>query len=152
MHEFTHYQVRDIMTLNPVAVPPHARLRELEAIFEAHDFNALPVIDAERRLVGMVTKLDLLRAFAFGPESMIPLYKDIMERKAEKALNPFPETVAPETPVTRVLHLMVESRKKSFPVVDDGVLEGIVAREDVLRTLREASEGRLPNRLTGQHP
>ena len=152
MHEFTHYQVRDIMTPNPVVVGPHTRLCELEEIFEAHDFNALPVIDGERRLLGMVTKLDLLRAFAFGPESMIPRYGKIMERKAEKALNPFPETVTPETPVTRVLHLMVESRKKSFPVVTGDILAGIVAREDVLRTLREASEGCLPYRLGGQCP
>lgn len=147
MHEFTHYQARDIMTWEPVVLKGSVRLIEVEKIFEAHDFNGLPVTGNEKELIGMITKLDLLRAFTFEPQSVIPKYRDIMDQEVGSIMNPAPETVSPETPATRILQKMVDSRKKSFPVVVDRTLVGIVAREDILRALREASEGRLPDRL-----
>jgi CBS domain-containing protein len=53
-------------------------------------------------------------------------------------------TVAPDDPLTHVLQKMVHTRCKSFPVLEDDRLVGIVAREDVLRALRRAAEGRRP--------
>jgi CBS domain-containing protein len=55
-----------------------------------------------------------------------------------------PVTVPPRQPLTRTLQKMIDTRNKSFPVVDDGRLVGVVAREDVMRGLRRADAGERP--------
>jgi CBS domain-containing protein len=50
MYEFLSYRVRDAMTPDPVTIAPTARLAEAEALFERHEFNALPVVDADVQL------------------------------------------------------------------------------------------------------
>lgn len=144
MYEFLEYRVLDVMTRPAVTIAPGTPLREVEALFEAHDFNALPVVGSDGELVGIVSKLDLLRAFRFTEESLFPPYDEIMERPAETVMRRRPETVRQRTPLTRVLERMIETRHKSFPVVDDHHVIGMVAREDVLRGLRRAVAGEKP--------
>ena len=141
MYEFLRYRVQHVMTRDPVTVAPGARLQDVEALLERHQFNALPIVDGGRRLVAIVTKLDLLKAFVFTPDSIVPPYRDIMRRPVEDVMTSDPLTVEPDLPLTRVLELMVTTRNKSFPVVEDGRLVGVVAREDVLGALRRAAAG-----------
>jgi CBS domain-containing protein len=146
MYEFTFYQVRDVMTLKAITVTKDTLLGEIEDIFEKHDFNGLPVIDGEGNLVGMVTKLDLLKAFDFDMSSKIPAYATIRNYPCEKVMSGNVTAVRPESPLTRVLHSMIETGYKSFPVTQDGKLKGIVAREDIIKALSRAARGISPER------
>lgn len=139
MYEFLNYTVRDYMTVDPFTVFPDTRLRELESIFQDHDFNGVPVVDADGMLVGLATKLDLMKAFTFTPESMIPPYSAIMERSVDTVMTREPSTVSPDLPLTRVLQRAVDMRTKSFPVVEQGQLVGVIAREDLIRALHDAT-------------
>ncbi len=146
MYDFLNYCVRDYMTEHPQTVRTDARLRELQEIFEQHDFNGVPVVDDENRLMGVVTKLDLLKAFSFNIEAMVPQYEAIMERTVATIMAREPITVSPDLPLTRTLQRIVEMRTKSFPVVEDHQrLAGIIAREDILRALRDATRAESPN-------
>jgi len=51
----------------------------------------------------------------------------------------------PELPLTRALQAMIDASTKSLPVLEQGRLVGIVAREDVLRAIRRAAEGQGPD-------
>jgi CBS domain-containing protein len=141
MYEFLDYRACDAMTAEPVTVRPEASLAEVEAVFEKHDFNGLPVVDEAGALLGVVTKLDLMKAFRFTDESIFPPYEEIMTRPAGTVMTRDVLTVTPRAPLTRVLEKMLDTRNKSFPVVDDGALVGVVAREDVLGALRRAASG-----------
>lgn len=143
MYEFLDYQVQDVMS-QPVTIRPQASLGEAEQLLEKHRFNGLPVVDVTGDLVGFVTSLDLLRAFTFGEDTILPPYEDIMRRPVEDVMTREPHTVRPRTPLTRILRKMIDTRNKSFPVVDDDRLVGIVAREDVMRALRRADAGEKP--------
>lgn len=142
MYEFLHYQVRDAMTADPITIRSDTRLREAEELFEAHDFNGVPVVDLRQRLLGFLTKFDLLKAFCFDEQVMVPHYDEIMEQTVETVMTHDPVCVSPQLPLSRLLQKMVEMRAKSVPVVDDGRLVGIIAREDVLRALRRATATR----------
>ena len=142
-----YYQVRDVMISDPITVDKHVTLSDVEAIFEEHDFNGLPVVDENRRLIGMITKLDLLKTFAFTEKSKIPLYNAIMDQKISKVMTKAPCVVYPETPLTRVLQDMIDTGHKSFTVVENAVVVGIVAREDIIRALRDAGQAEIPARL-----
>jgi len=144
MHEFLQYRVRHVMTTTLKTIEPSALLAQAEAIFDQHDFNALPVVEPAGRLVGILTKLDLLAAFAFTPASIIPQYEDVMRSRVEEQMTRELVTVGPDLPLTRVLQELVETRNKSLPVLDGTRLVGVVAREDVLRALRRAAAGEHP--------
>ncbi|MFO7639829.1 MAG: CBS domain-containing protein [Candidatus Competibacteraceae bacterium] len=139
MYEFLHYQVRDAMTTDPITIHPGTRLREVEELFEAHDFNGVPVVDPQQHLLGVLTKFDLLKAFCFDEQAMVPPYNEIMEQTAATVMTRDPVCVSPQLPLSRLLQKLVEMRTKSLPVVDDDRLVGIIAREDILRALRRAT-------------
>lgn len=136
MQRFFDYSVADFMTRDPITIDPEAKLMEAERLLESHDFNCLPVVDDEERLIGVVSKLDLLRAFIFTARTMIPPYEEIMRQQVRELMVEEPRVVTPDLPLTRVLQLMVETRIKSLPVVSEGQLHGMISREDVLRALR----------------
>ena len=145
MYEFLEYEVRDVMS-KPVTVGPDTTLAEVGELLEGTGFNAVPVISDGSALVGFVTSLDLLRAFSFGTETLLPQYDHIMRRHVSSVMQQVPDAVNPRTRLTRVLERMVATRNKSLPVVDphDGSVVGIVAREDVMRALRRAQSGARP--------
>ena len=116
-------------------------MRELGAMFERDDFNAYPVED-DGQMVGLVTKFDFLRCFAFTPNQMVPRYDDLMKRTVSDVMTSEFIYVRSDTKLTRVLQLMVEHRFRSVPVIDSGHrLEGMIAREDILRALKACAAG-----------
>jgi len=130
----------------PLCVAPNTTLAEAEKLLEQHGFNALPVVDAEGRLEGVVTALDLLRAFDFSEDAILPAYHRIMQRSVASVMSRDAQTVTPRTPLTRVLRKLVDSRSKSFPVVDGGRVVGVVARVDVMQALRRGDSGEKPGK------
>lgn len=141
MYDFVKYRVAEVMTGSPISLGPDATLAEAQALFEQHGFNGLPVVDEAGQLQGVVTKMDVLKAFTLRPEAIVPRYDDIMQHPVSEVMTHSPVAVSPETPCTRVLQRLVDMRIKSMPVVEDGRLVGVVAREDVLAALREATSG-----------
>lgn len=146
MYEFLQYQVADVMTTNPIVIAPDTKLREVEALFEAHDFNGVPVVNPQHNLLGILTKFDLLKAFSFDTHTIVPQYDDIMEQSADTVMTSKPISVEPHLPLSRLLQKLVEMRTKSLPVVENERLVGIIAREDVLKALRRAAiNHQIPN-------
>jgi len=146
MYEFLDYVVSDVMS-KPVTIGRDATIAEAERILEQTGFNGMPVVDAGGALVGFVTSLDLLDAFRFTPDAMLPPYDQIMGKPVSSVMVQTPAVVQPRTRLTRVLEKMVDTRNKSFPVVDpDGDrLVGMIAREDVMQALRRAGAGERPS-------
>lgn len=144
MYEFLDYRVLDAMTQDPTTVTPETSLARAEELLERHGWNALPVVEPPRRLVGVVTSLDLLKAFRFTPDHLFPPYEQIMSRPVREIMSEKLATVNPRTPLTRALEKMVRTRNKSLPVALDGELVGILTREDVMKALRRAVSGEKP--------
>ena len=142
MYEFLDYQTRDVMTASPTTVSPDTALAEAERILEAKDWNALPVVSASGELVGMLSELDLLRAFEDEEDATFLPYEQIMRRPVSDVMRRDFQSVTPRTPLSRVLARMLQSGAKSLPVLDaDDRLVGIVAQVDVMRGLRRAVAG-----------
>jgi CBS domain-containing protein len=142
-YEFLEWRAEDVMS-KPLCIPPSTTLAEAERLLEQHGYNALPVADDSGQLQGVVTSLDLLRAFDFNEDVILPDYAQIMERSVATVMTRDAQSVTPRAPLTRVLRKLVDTRNKSFPVVDAGRVVGVIAREDVMRALRRARSGETP--------
>jgi CBS domain-containing protein len=56
--------VKDVMTLKPVTITPEAAISDAARIMHKHDFNRIPVVDDEGKLVGVIARDDLISVFA----------------------------------------------------------------------------------------
>ena len=140
MYKFLQQTVADYMTRNVRTVARDLSVRELNEMFERDDFNTYPV-EEDTQIVGLVTKFDVLKCFAFTPSQMVPRYDDLMNRTVADIMIPAFIYVAADTRLTRVLQLMVEHRIRSIPVIDnEHRLVGIITRRDVLRALSASAE------------
>jgi CBS domain-containing protein len=92
---------------------------QLGTLFEQHDFNAFPVME-DGQVLGLVTKFDFLRTFAFTSSQMVPLYDDLMSRRVADVMTEAIVHVDPTLPLTRVLQLMasLKMRGKSAMLFD----------------------------------
>src|SRR5271163_4013872 len=139
MYRFLESTVEKYMTRAVTTVTRQTTMRELEALFEKHDFNSFPVLD-EGKMLGIVSEFDFLRAFAFTSSQIVPHYDELMGRPVADVMTEAVVHVDPTSPMTRVLQLMVSLKSRSFPVMNaDLRLEGMISREDVMRALREST-------------
>src|ERR1700735_2342752 len=140
MHRFLEGKAEQYMTHAVTTVTRRTTMRELEALFRKHDFNSFPVVE-EAKMLGIVTKFDFLRAFAFTTGQMVPHYDELMRRPVGEMMTEAVVHAEPAAPLTRLLQLMVNLRSRSFPVIRaDQQLVGMISREDVMRALKEATE------------
>jgi len=136
VYKFLEQTASSYMTCNVKTVQRDHNLLTLSEMFEQDDFNSYPVAD-DGQVVGIVTKFDILKCFAFTPSQMLPRYHDLMSRKVGDVMTPEFIYVSPDTRLTRVLQIMVEHRIRSIIVLDSmQKLVGIIAREDVIAALK----------------
>ena len=132
--------VADVMTRRVVAAKEDAEFKEIVACLRSRRISALPVVDAQSRVIGVVSEADLLlKEAATTPQHLGWRWlRPGMERKASAALardlmtRPA-ITIRREASVAEAAGLMSARRVKRLPVVDGaGHLVGVVSRGDVL--------------------
>ncbi len=142
MYRFLECTVGQYMTRVVKTVSRHTTLRDLEGLFTKHDFNAFPVME-DTEMVGVVTKFDFLKTFAFTTKQMLPHYDELMGRTVEDVMTEAVVHVEPAAPLTRTLQLMVSLKARSFPVMTaDRKVVGVIAREDIMRALKDTAHER----------
>ena len=142
-------QVGDVMHRTTVAVQPGTLVVEAARMMLAHRVSGLPVLDADGRLVGIVSEGDLLRRAELGtdgkpagwlrglllPSSVAADYVTTHSRHVSGVMTHHPVFVAPDTELEEVAELMLRKHLKRLPVLRGGVLVGVVSRADLLRLL-----------------
>jgi len=131
--------IRDVMTPSPRTVGPATSVLDLQHLFIAYGFNAFPVVDGSNTLLGIVTKLDLLRIFRHGSQRLLPDLSSLWAENVADIMRRRVVTLAPDDAVTAAVDHMLSARLRSLPVVIDrgrkALLVGIVSRGDVLGAL-----------------
>lgn len=139
--------VGDVMTPNPMTIGPDRTVAELVELFLRHDFNALPVVDGDGILLGLVTKLDLLRLLRPGEALQIPDWSGVSDTPVDRIMRHGVLSVELEDTAAVAADLMVATGLRSLPVVQRGpgapLLCGMLSRGDLLKGLRlETGSGR----------
>ena len=118
--------VRDIMTEHVVTIDPNATVEEAVGLLLRHGISALPVIDGDRRLLGLVSEYDLLKNLFDGQSTSRPVSEYMMREV---------RTVAPVDNVASVAEWFLAERYRRYPVVDNGRLVGVISRRDIMRII-----------------
>lgn len=101
-------------------------------------YPALPVVDDNLRVLGVVSEYDVFTALKegrtiheFSAESLMTC------GHAEHGACDTPITVTPSTPIEDIVDLFIQRTVSILPVVEDGKLVGIISRKNIINALAE---------------
>jgi CBS domain-containing protein len=133
LHDFGKRQVGEIMETNVQSVHSYTKA-DVIASRMIEGFGAVPVVDNQQRLIGIVSEHDLLSSLNRGQRWGDLTAEDVMTRS--------PYSIRPETTIATLVHVLQASNLIRVPVVDaQDKLIGIVARRDILRAYLAAGVG-----------
>jgi CBS domain-containing protein len=145
-------KARDVMSKPVISVHPDTPLREVARLLLDKKISAVPVVDNNGTLIGMVSEGDLIRPdraareawrqswleiFAEG-EPLAPellAWLQSQNHNARAVMSAPAVTVTEDTELGEIARVLITHRIKRVPVVRDGRVTGIVARDDLLRAL-----------------
>ena len=143
---------KDIMTKEVITVTSDLAVEKLAEIFWENRISGAPVVDDSGTVIAVVTENDLIdqNKKVHIPTMISILDSVIMLEKAnkiEKEIRKMTGTtvkdicsdalvsVESETPLDEVATIMAEKQVHTLPVLDDGILKGVVGKSDIIRTM-----------------
>ena len=140
---------RDLMTPDVVTVPPETPVMAMARLLADRGISAVPVVDAEGKVLGIVTEADLIRRLAgeedkpsswFGalfadPASQAERYARTHGVTAKDLMTEKVVSVTPDTTAAHIAQMMEKQNIRRVIVVENEKLKGIVSRADLLRAL-----------------
>ncbi|MDE2039773.1 MAG: CBS domain-containing protein [Elusimicrobia bacterium] len=118
---------KDIMSRELITLPPDADISEAARLLSESRISGAPVVDAEGRLLGVVSQTDLTRFQGQGGPAAGASVASVMTNK--------PVCCEEDTPTEEVARVMLERRIHRLLVTRGGRLVGIVSAMDILRSL-----------------
>lgn len=116
--------VKDVMTRQVTAATPQTSARQIASkVLEGH-YSGLPIIDEHRKVVGIVTEFDIIRAIERGD--------DVDTVRADQIMSKPPLCADLRAPLDEAIKLMTSQNIIRVPVTHDGQLVGMLSRCDVI--------------------
>ncbi|HEX2933267.1 MAG TPA: CBS domain-containing protein [Candidatus Binatia bacterium] len=126
-------EVADVMTGKVVTLSPHHNFSDAANLMNDRYFRHCVVVDSQRKIVGVISDRDILRALARNPNSRSKSLDQIMTQN--------PITVKRNTPIIDAVSKIVSKRINCLPVIeDDGTVCGIVTSTDLLKSYQRLLE------------
>jgi CBS domain-containing protein len=142
-------KIANVMTRNVASVSKDASIHDAAELMLSKNISAVPVIDDERRVVGIVSEADLMRRTEIGterqwsawqhftadPERTASEYLKTYGRRIEDVMTRAVVTISDEASLPDLVRVLERHKIKRVPVVRHGKLVGIISRADLLREL-----------------
>jgi len=131
-------KVRKVMQKDVKYCPPEATVAEVAKLMATNDFGVVPIVDAQHRVVGMVTDRDI--CLEVGTKERLASHvavREIMKRKVFGC--------GPDEDIHAAMKLMQNRKVRRLPVLDEGGrLCGILSIDDVVRYVEKAAGPEAP--------
>jgi CBS domain-containing protein len=138
-----------------ITVGPSASVREAAELLLKYRISAVPVVDDQNRVVGIVSEGDLLHRAEAGTEqrrswwlltfmaseTLAQDYVKSHARRVEDVMTREVITVRPDAPVHEIATLLERNRIKRVPVVENDELVGIVSRANLIQAVASTRKG-----------
>lgn len=136
-------RARDLMSSPVMTVYPWTPVKEAAEILSGHGFTALPVVDEDDRLIGIVTEADLIRRGVPADarsEYRRPAHPGAVDTLVGAVMTTPATGMSSGTDVADLCQALVDGRIRAMPIVDGARVVGIVTRGDVVRVLARADD------------
>jgi len=139
--------VRDRMTPDPITITADATMKEALELVRSKPFRHLPVLDRDKKLVGIVTEKSLLYASPTSDASLSSFEVNyiLSHTKVGQVVQGDVVTVEPDLPLEEAARVMIDRRFGCLPVVEKGDLLGIISDTDIFRVFVEGLGGGHPS-------
>jgi CBS domain-containing protein len=138
---------QDVMTRDVFTITPDTTLVEVANLLLSQSISAVPVVDTEGRVVGIVSEADLIHrseigtephhtwwhSFFAGRDQQAAGFMKVHGVQARHVMTREVATAREETPLAHIVDMFDRFKVNSMPIVRDDRLVGIVSRSDVLR-------------------
>jgi len=131
-------KVADYMTRKLISFTPETSVVEALGILIEKGISGAPVVDAEGKLVGMLSEVDVIKVVIEDS-----YYNENAGIVADYMHQPV-ETVDPEMDIYSLAEQFRHARRRRYPVVKHGKLLGQISRRDVLRAARDFMDRKKP--------
>jgi CBS domain-containing protein len=119
-------RVRDIMTTKVVTLTPEASVEEAIDTLVDQRISGAPVVDAEGRLLGVLTEYHLLKIASFP---------SVQDMTVGELMTKAVWVISEDAHISVAADLLARHRIRRLPVVDHGYVVGVISRRDVIRHL-----------------
>lgn len=139
----------DVMVRDVITIGPDADIAEAAKLLVEHDISALPVLDDDKRLVGIISEADLLRREEIGTEVRRPWWLEAVTpattlaaefaaahgKKVAEVMSTHVISCGEDTSLAEIAATLERNRIKRVPITRDGSLVGIVSRSNLIQAL-----------------
>lgn len=151
-------KAKDIMTRRVITVTPDSSVGDIATLLLERNISAVPVIDEDKRVVGIVSEGDLVIRHDIGTDqpkhswwlrllndstALAGEYLKTHGRTARDIMTKEIISVEEDTPIAEIARLMEKNHIKRVPVVKDGMLVGIISRANIVRQVASVKELRV---------
>jgi len=139
----------DVMVHDVVTVGPEDEVSKAAQLLVDHDVSALPVIDGDRRVIGILSEADLLHREEIGTEKHRPWWLEAITpasalafdyakshgRKVAEVMSEHVVSAGEDASLAELAGILERNRIKRVPILKDGKLVGIVSRSNLIQAL-----------------
>ena len=129
--------VKDRMTPNPITIQPETTHKQASELMKEHRIHHLPVVDKQRRIVGLIVEADLLAAQP-SPATSLSIYEihSLLSKLQVRQIMSHPvHTTTLECPLEEAARLMLDQGVGCLPVMDGDQMVGIITDTDIFEAL-----------------
>jgi CBS domain-containing protein len=127
-----------------VSASPETTVQEIAEIIASRRIGAVVVLDAERRLAGIVSERDVVKALAANGTGVGTM-------RAEQIMTRAVITATPRTTIEQAMEIMDHGYFRHLPVVENGAMVGIISIRDVVKARIQHHEHEADNLRTFIH-
>ncbi len=139
-------KIKSIMTREVKTVHLNDPLLRVKSFFDVYTFHHIPVVDDSDNVVGMISKADYHKALdhftVFGVDKAEEANRKFLSAVVAKEIMTSPILrISPNDDIEEATRVFLENLYHALPVVDDGILAGIITSHDLLKyyALREST-------------
>jgi acetoin utilization protein AcuB len=132
--------VSQYMTKNPIYIPPETPVSDARNLMRREKIGCLPVLDRDNKLIGIVTRRNLLKA---GPTAattldMYEISYLLSKLKVDKIMEREVITVSDGEVLEEAARVMADNTVNCLPVMRDAILVGVITTKDIFRAFIDA--------------
>lgn len=145
----------DVMVRKVITTHPEAAVSEVASVLVDNDISALPVVDDQGHVVGVISEADLMRREEIGSQKSRPWWLEALTpgatlakefarshgKKVRELMSTEVVSAREDTPLSEVASLLEKHRIKRVPIMRDGELVGVVSRSSLVQALASSGAG-----------